>query len=175
VVAQELARITSKCQRYQERQGYVPRWVERGMGERFSRAEQLEHRVQMLLGVFSAKGVLLSMASLYDQVGWPCYMTTSASYLFSLKAVVVRRAEGDISAADGMHSLLPLSCLSCLYSLSASLTGRWRGRSLLPTMVTTYALLSRRSSRPSASTGLGKSGSRSCGARLVVKMNEPRR
>jgi hypothetical protein len=32
--------------------------VERGMGERFSRAEQLEHRVQMLLGIFSAKGVL---------------------------------------------------------------------------------------------------------------------
>ena len=28
------------------------------MGERFSRAEQLEQRVQMLLGVFSAKGVL---------------------------------------------------------------------------------------------------------------------
>jgi hypothetical protein len=28
------------------------------MGERFSRAEQLEHRVQMLLGVFAAKGVL---------------------------------------------------------------------------------------------------------------------
>jgi hypothetical protein len=39
----------------------VQRWnkpsqqVERGMGERFSRAEQLEHRVQMLLGVISAK------------------------------------------------------------------------------------------------------------------------
>jgi hypothetical protein len=58
VVEKEVARITTKCQRYQERQGYVPRWVERGMGERFSRAEQLEHRVQMLLGVFSAKGVL---------------------------------------------------------------------------------------------------------------------
>jgi hypothetical protein len=28
------------------------------MGERFSRTEQLKHRVQMLLGVFSAKGVL---------------------------------------------------------------------------------------------------------------------
>jgi hypothetical protein len=28
------------------------------MGERFSRAEQLEHRLQMLLGIFSAKGVL---------------------------------------------------------------------------------------------------------------------
>lgn len=31
---------------------------ERGMGERFSRAEQLEHRVQMLLGIFTAKGAL---------------------------------------------------------------------------------------------------------------------
>jgi hypothetical protein len=39
-------------------QGHAPRWEERGMGERFSRAEQLEHRVQMLLGIFSAKGVL---------------------------------------------------------------------------------------------------------------------
>jgi hypothetical protein len=58
VVEKEVARITAKCQRYQERQGSVPRWVERGMGERFSRAERLEHRVQMLLGVFSAKGVL---------------------------------------------------------------------------------------------------------------------
>jgi hypothetical protein len=28
------------------------------MGERFSRAEQLEHRVQMLLAAFSTKGVL---------------------------------------------------------------------------------------------------------------------
>jgi hypothetical protein len=58
VVEKEVARITAKCERYQERQGSVPRWVERGMGERFSRAEQLEHRVQMLLGIFSAKGVL---------------------------------------------------------------------------------------------------------------------
>jgi hypothetical protein len=58
VVEKEVARITAKCQRYQERQGYVPRWVERGMGERFSRADQLEHRVQMLIGIFSAKGVL---------------------------------------------------------------------------------------------------------------------
>jgi hypothetical protein len=58
VVENEVERITAKCERYQERQGTVPRWVERGMGERFSRAEQLEHRVQMLLGIFSAKGVL---------------------------------------------------------------------------------------------------------------------
>jgi hypothetical protein len=58
VVEKEVARITAKCQRYQERQGHVPRWVERGMGERFSRAEQLEHRVQMLVGIFCSKGVL---------------------------------------------------------------------------------------------------------------------
>jgi len=58
VVEKEVERITAKRQRYQERQGYVPRWMERGMGERFSRVEQLEQRVQMLLGVFSAKGVL---------------------------------------------------------------------------------------------------------------------
>jgi hypothetical protein len=58
VVEKEVARIAAKCQHYQDGQGYVPRWVERGMGERFSRAEQLEHRVQMLLGIFSAKGVL---------------------------------------------------------------------------------------------------------------------
>jgi hypothetical protein len=30
----------------------------RGMGERFGRVEQLEHRVQVLLGVVSAKDVL---------------------------------------------------------------------------------------------------------------------
>jgi hypothetical protein len=54
---EEAARITAKCQQYHERHGYVPRWVEHCMGERFSRAEQLEYHVQMLLGVFSAKGV----------------------------------------------------------------------------------------------------------------------
>jgi hypothetical protein len=55
-VEKEMGRITAKCQRYRERQGYAPRWVERGMGDRFSRAQQLEHRVQMLLGIFSAEG-----------------------------------------------------------------------------------------------------------------------
>jgi hypothetical protein len=58
MVEKEVARIIVKCQRYQERQGFVPRRVERGMGERFLRAEQLEHRAQMLLGIVSAKGVL---------------------------------------------------------------------------------------------------------------------
>jgi hypothetical protein len=32
VIEKEVARITSQCQRYQERHGYVPRWVERGNG-----------------------------------------------------------------------------------------------------------------------------------------------
>jgi hypothetical protein len=32
--------------------------VERGVGERLSQKEQLEHRVPMLIGVFAAKGVL---------------------------------------------------------------------------------------------------------------------
>lgn len=58
IAEKEVARITAKCARYQEMQGSVPRWVERGMGERFARVEQLEHRVQMLLGVFASKGVL---------------------------------------------------------------------------------------------------------------------
>jgi hypothetical protein len=58
IVEREVARTTAKCQRYEASQGHVPRWVERGMVERFGRVEQLEHRIQMLLGVFSAKGVL---------------------------------------------------------------------------------------------------------------------
>jgi hypothetical protein len=58
VAEKEVARITTKCERYQQRHGYVPRWVERGMGERFGRVEQLEHRVQMLLGIFASHGVL---------------------------------------------------------------------------------------------------------------------
>jgi hypothetical protein len=58
VVEKEVARITAKCERHLEPQGFVSRWVERGMGERFSRAAQLERRVQILLGIFSAMCVL---------------------------------------------------------------------------------------------------------------------
>jgi hypothetical protein len=37
------------------------------MDERFRRVEELEHRVQMLLGIFSAKGVLpLELKSAYS-------------------------------------------------------------------------------------------------------------
>ncbi len=58
VAEKEVERITRKCQRYEETHGGVPRWVQRGMGERFGRLEQVEHRVRMLLGIFAAKGVL---------------------------------------------------------------------------------------------------------------------
>jgi hypothetical protein len=58
VAEREVERITAKGQRYEETQGHVPRWVRHGMDERFHRVEQVEHRVQMLLGIFAAHGVL---------------------------------------------------------------------------------------------------------------------
>jgi hypothetical protein len=36
----------------------VPVWVEQGMGARLARVEQVRHRVQLLLGIFAARGVL---------------------------------------------------------------------------------------------------------------------
>jgi hypothetical protein len=54
----ESQRAASRCRYYQERFGHVPRWVLRGMGARWERVGVLEHRVQMLLGIFTAKGVL---------------------------------------------------------------------------------------------------------------------
>lgn len=39
------------------------------MGERYGRLEQLEHRAQMLLGVFSSKGVLPLEFKLTHSVG----------------------------------------------------------------------------------------------------------
>lgn len=37
----------------------IPRWVWRGMEERYTRVEQIERRVRMLFGVFGVYGVLL--------------------------------------------------------------------------------------------------------------------
>jgi hypothetical protein len=51
-------RITVKRRRYQEQDKAVPRWVRAGMDERFRRLEQVERRVQMLLGIFASHGVL---------------------------------------------------------------------------------------------------------------------
>ena len=58
VAEKEVARITAKCQRYQERQGYVPRWVERGWVNASHGWSSSSIGVQMLLGIFSANGVL---------------------------------------------------------------------------------------------------------------------
>jgi hypothetical protein len=52
VAEKEVERITAKCRRYQEQGKSVPKWVRAGMDERFRRVEQVEQRVQMLLGIF---------------------------------------------------------------------------------------------------------------------------
>jgi hypothetical protein len=58
IAEREVERITAKCRRYQERGKAVPAWVRAGMDERFRRAEQIEQRVWMLLGIFASHGVL---------------------------------------------------------------------------------------------------------------------
>ena len=58
IAEKEVERITAKCRRYQEQGKQVPAWVRAGMDERFRRIEQIEQRVQMLLGVFASHGVL---------------------------------------------------------------------------------------------------------------------
>jgi len=58
VAAREADRSAARRARYLETYGSVPPWVERGMGAHLERAEQVHHRVQMLLGIFGARGVL---------------------------------------------------------------------------------------------------------------------
>ncbi len=58
VVEMEAHRLAKRCAHHRVRYGDVPRWVARGMGNRWQRVEALEHRVQMLLGIFGARGVL---------------------------------------------------------------------------------------------------------------------
>jgi hypothetical protein len=58
VAAREAERTAERRARYAERYGMVPSWVERGMGAHLERAQQVRHRVQMLLGIFGARGVL---------------------------------------------------------------------------------------------------------------------
>jgi hypothetical protein len=58
VAEKEVERITAKCRRYQAQGKPIPRWVRAGMDERFRRVEQIEQRVQMLLGIFASHGVL---------------------------------------------------------------------------------------------------------------------
>ena len=58
IAEHEMERITAKCERYSARGQQIPAWVWRGTDEGFRRVEQVEHRVQMLLGIFGAHGVL---------------------------------------------------------------------------------------------------------------------
>lgn len=58
IAEKEVGRLTAKCQRYQDQGKPIPVWVRAGMDERFRRVEQVEQRVQMLLGIFASHGVL---------------------------------------------------------------------------------------------------------------------
>jgi hypothetical protein len=54
----EAERAEARRAHYLARYGHMPPWIERGMGEKEARVRQVHHRVQMLLGIFSARGVL---------------------------------------------------------------------------------------------------------------------
>ena len=58
ITEREMARITAKCERYAAKGRAIPAWVVRGMDDSFHHVERVEHRVQMLLGICSAAGVL---------------------------------------------------------------------------------------------------------------------
>ncbi|MGO8947583.1 MAG: hypothetical protein ACLQUY_07955 [Ktedonobacterales bacterium] len=58
IAERETARIIAKCERYTSQGKPIPRWVRQGMDEGFRRVQQIEHRVQMLLGIFRVYGVL---------------------------------------------------------------------------------------------------------------------
>jgi hypothetical protein len=58
IAIREAERAVARKARYCERYGSVPSWVEQGMGAHVERAEQVRHRVQMLLGIFGARSVL---------------------------------------------------------------------------------------------------------------------
>ena len=58
LLEREEARAAVRRAHYLAMEGRVPPWVQQGMGARVERAQQVRHRVQMLLGVSSTRGVL---------------------------------------------------------------------------------------------------------------------
>jgi hypothetical protein len=58
IAEKEVEQLTAKCERYEGMGKPIPPWVARGMDERFRRVQQVEERIQMLLGIFAAQGVL---------------------------------------------------------------------------------------------------------------------
>ncbi len=77
IAAQEEVRAHARRERYLKKYGEVPTWVEQGMRARLARVEQVRHRVQMLLGIFSARGVLpLHLKPAYKVAAPPDLFTT---------------------------------------------------------------------------------------------------
>jgi len=58
VARKEVERLSARCASYELAGTPIPRWVRAGMDERFRRVQQVEARLQMLLGIFAAQGVL---------------------------------------------------------------------------------------------------------------------
>ena len=58
IAEKELGKIAAKSERYARQGKPIPAWVQRGFDERYTRVEQIAHRVSMLLGAFGAYGVL---------------------------------------------------------------------------------------------------------------------
>jgi hypothetical protein len=50
--------ITARCLRHQVQGKFLPRKVQMAIDERFRRVEQMEQRVQMLVGIFASHRVL---------------------------------------------------------------------------------------------------------------------
>jgi hypothetical protein len=58
IAEKEVGSLTTKCARYVEQGKPIPAWVRAEMDERFRQVERVERRIQMLLGIFGAHGVL---------------------------------------------------------------------------------------------------------------------
>jgi hypothetical protein len=58
VATKEAKRLESRKAAAVERDGVVPPWVAAGMGASAEHPEQVQHLIQMLLGIFAAHGVL---------------------------------------------------------------------------------------------------------------------
>jgi hypothetical protein len=97
IAEHEMARITAKCERYAARGQAIPPWVLRGMDEGFRRVEQIEHRVQMLFGIFAAYRVLPLEFKPADSV-----VRLLMQHLRDLEA----EAEAEAEAKGGMQQVL---------------------------------------------------------------------
>ena len=58
IAEKEVARLTATCEHYEQANQLIAPWVQRGMDERFRRVQQVEARIQMLLGIVAAQEVL---------------------------------------------------------------------------------------------------------------------